>query len=296
MAFCQYCGTNLEEGAVCNCEGAVQARTASAPAPAPNVSAPTPAPAPAYAPAPPAAPNQAAETAKATMNEVSGTLKAFVKDPMAVTSSEKDMGLFAALTLLAVQALLFTILVWVFTADMRESITDAIKSIKDSGMKPSEITAYLKDMGMNYSSGGFIFNLIVTSLLNSGIIFGALFICAKIFKSNDDYKKILSTVSLASIPWSILFVLFTLVRFVVESPSKGLANILVAVTIFIFVSSICLLFSGLTKSIQNGYKRMLSVSLAYGVGVPVYFFLLGKLLEKAPVIGQFIGSATNIFK
>lgn len=307
MAFCQYCGTKLEDGTECACEAAVKARgevSGDSGAPAEPVTAqgtPTEsiepaapsapeapvepaapaAPAPAMAPeveapAPVAAPSsqgQVSETAKATANEVAETFKAFVKDPMAVTSSEKDMGLFAALTLLALQALCFTFLVWILTSDLREGL--------------AELSKYSKDY--SYSNFGTFIQLLISSLLNSAVIFGLLFACAKMFKSNGDYKKVLSTVSLASIPWSVLWLLFIIVKFIVSKPSQGLIAIITALTIFIMVASICLLFEGIAKSIKNGYMRMLSVSLTYGVGVPLYFWILYKFFEKSPLISEFTG-------
>ncbi|WP_026652434.1 hypothetical protein [Butyrivibrio proteoclasticus] len=63
MAFCKFCGSKLEDGQLCNCEGAVAERAAAANAqaaapvaPAAPVEQPTPAPAPAAQPVQAAAP------------------------------------------------------------------------------------------------------------------------------------------------------------------------------------------------------------------------------------------------
>ena len=184
---------------------------------------------------------------KETMEEVKGTMKLFLKDPVQAATNGQYLSKGAALSFLGIQTLSFWFLIW-FTTNI--------------------------NWGFPLPTNMYVYSIILGAL-NTAVILGMLLVTPKILKIEIDKLKVLSTTALASIPWTLALLINTLVILIFSG--TVMTTLLIVVILFAFVSSLLLLSAGFTSLIKNGYHRMLTISLTYAIGLPVYMYLFTQI-------------------
>lgn len=226
MKFCEFCGKQLAEGEMCNCEDAKADRLVTG-------------------------------TGSSVSSQIDSmkestflALKGFFKDPVAAIRSQSILSISTSAILLAIEALAFGLLVWI----CRSSIS-----------RTASIASLFYGMLLN--------------ILNIGITFGFLYIFIRLFKAPSDTKRLCSVIAYASIPFSGAFLCAAILSLFV-SGSAAPVIIFGMLMLFSFATSITLLNSGISPLLKDECSGMLAVSLSHGLGIPLYLFIVYKIIES----------------
>lgn len=238
MNYCQYCGAKLENELPCACEEAKKSRGEMA---APAETAPDAGTEPAAvdkektaAAEPSASGPSAGETAKKALGEAKNAVRDFAENPE--SAAKKDMGLYAAIILLAVEIIACAIMCGVAA---------------DAG---------LAWRGALYAA------------LNIVVVYISFFIFDKIFRTKQSPQKLLSIEATASMPWSAFFILTAVLSQSWTEPPSLFA--MFTLFVFAFIISICLIGFGLEKTVESGRRRMLFVSVSMSVAIAAFAYFI----------------------
>ncbi|MCL2166179.1 MAG: hypothetical protein FWH49_02675 [Clostridiales bacterium] len=200
MAFCEFCGKQIEDGTVCECEDS-RAHRLSAQAPPPPTPDAVPSDAPQQTPPQSAAAAQQAghiaQSLKKLCMDGMHTVLTFFKSPSAAVSAACEAENFIqALFFLAVKALVIGIFVPL-------TLSSAVKSL-------------LGYFGMGGMSAGDYFGtflrVILFSVITDVVYFGVAFVAGKIlFKSDVTAKGLLGATGAASLPVTVTFFISCLI-------------------------------------------------------------------------------------
>lgn len=204
MAFCKYCGTQLQEGELCTCEKAVASRTVvePTPAPAPAQEAPAQEAAPAQNPTYPPYPNMNKTTdPNEVLNKIVEVVTGLGKKLVGVYKKPVDESVAYVNEANFINALIFMAL---------EAFGVAFFALAQMG----KISKLFGDEALITLLKTFLFSYIGTAVV-AGLFIGLFFIIFKVIKVDVDIMKILSFVSLKSIvatPIILVALLFTFIN------------------------------------------------------------------------------------
>ena len=274
MAFCKYCGKQLEENQLCDCEKAVASRQPVAEAAAPAEPAQATAPAePAQAaapvtaqaaapvapqPAPQAAPQQpnenlekAKDAAKSTWKSILGILKAPATEGKAFVQNGDNISAYIILALQAIVASIFACVIIGKINDLIGLAGSYLQSIKFSGFTAFVVT--------------FLYSAIL-----SVVMAGALWCGLKILKINVDFNKAIRVVAVRTV--GVLPVMILSIIFFALNVSFG-----IAVFVLSAVLGLCF-FSAALNGVEelNGNKKTYLVFALILVYVIVYALIASK--------------------
>lgn len=203
MAFCKYCGKQLNEGQVCDCPGSVAAGAAQpvtpAPAPAP---APVPTPAPAPAPTPVPTPAQGT-TQQTTGQQASGqtTINITLPDKEKVTATAKNAwgSIIGILKKPATEGAAF-----VARADLTLSICliviQAVCSALFGAFFVGKINGLIRWAGeIKFSGIKAFFLTLLFSVIFSAILMLLFWLAGLITKMKTNWKQMLALVAVRSV-------------------------------------------------------------------------------------------------
>lgn len=117
----------------------------------------------------------------------------------------------------------------------------------------------------------FPFTVLLLAAIEIGLMFGCLYLMLKFFKSRKDAMQILSSLAIASIPWSrALFVMAILMLALGASGISGM--VILMLIIFAAVSSICLLEISLHDDGISNLNNLLIISVSYAVQFVLFLY------------------------
>lgn len=214
MAFCKYCGTQLQEGELCNCEKAVAARTVVEPAPAPAPEAAQAAPeaaqaAPEGAAAQPAQDilNQGKEVALGVFNKLLALWKKPAEESKAFVQTGKTSDAIIILVLEAVLAAFFAM------AQVGKVVGTYIDEMKQSLGGLGSMMEQQFNIEIPYGDIFFYALLIIAGI---EVIFLVAYIVANaILKLNvkaDQWLRVVSLRGVAAIPFTAAAILVTFIN------------------------------------------------------------------------------------
>lgn len=172
--FCSYCGKQLEDGAVCDCPGAVAAMEESAAQAAAQTAA---------------APQQsvAANKAKGILNDAVAYFKAYIKTPAAaVTGVLKTGKLTMSIVWMAVNALLLGIFMY---AGFSKIIDIAQEGIEEYGGEIEVAVPFITTI---------IFGILITAILLA-LVSLAVFAIVRIAGVNATFRQVVVTVGCSTV-------------------------------------------------------------------------------------------------
>ena len=190
MAFCKYCGKELGEGELCDCEKAVAARAAEAQAAAQPQAAPQAAPEVQTAPQPQAAPQTAinAETVAAVKGAAGNAFKVALgvlkKPTTGVREYVKEGTWMSSGILLGINALVYAI----FTAIIVGQINKAMGGLYKIGAGPFFVT-------------------ILYAAVTYAALAGLSLLMSKFFKLSDGFKESVNLIAARSVMITLMVVL-----------------------------------------------------------------------------------------
>lgn len=274
MAFCKYCGTQLQEGELCNCEKAVAARTVVEPTPAPT-------PAPEAAQTAQAAPEAGAQTAQQAQDlfgqgkeaalGIFNKLMAIWKNPAGEGKELVANGKTSdAVILIVIQAVLSGFLTMAIVGKFLESYMKAMSGI--NGMLGS---LGGQSMKIELPYGEMFFWTAFMSLGVAGIFFAVYYVAGMILKLQAKPAQFLRVVALRAAA-AIPFAAVALVVSFIDPTWSLLVNC--AAGIFAFALS----FVG-AKAIDNisENKSVYLVPIVELVATVVIFFIAKSMLGDA---------------
>jgi hypothetical protein len=274
--FCGFCGSQLEEGALCNCPEAIKERQKaqaavspppvypSAPSPAAYVSPP---PAPVYQSAPGAgmSVNVNIDVSKASefLKTLLVTFLGFFVSPFQTARDVRDnCSYLRSFFLIGIQALLLGALACTVIGRGLGAASD-----------------YL---GINYFQM-FIYTFLLTAAY-SIILAAAVFLFSKVFKISGSFAKFLASVAAGAVPMSIaaLVLLLMSVIFGVALFSNTLLFSLTA-CVFLTATGIagCLLFALINENSDGANKSIFTLILASMCAIFVFLFVVISIVSQS---------------
>lgn len=279
MAFCRYCGTQIEDGKICSCPQAQQAAAQAAPQVAP-MQPPVAPVQPPVAPAAPAAPNAISVAFKNLLPFV----KSYVASPKAATKelvAKKDVvmaSIFAAFHMLI--SILFFVSV--------------LGTLKSSVLSIVGVAGSLVSGALNISLP--VFPLILSGIVAAAVTIGlstcALVVVAKLSKTNFSFAEAYVTAALGSFYPSVILVaamILSLISGVVMAVVAAVALVVWAIVAVSDVKTFC----GYDATVSTKNEAILTVVFFVVILVAAWiaFALLKWDLSNIKIAGQKVGDA-----
>ena len=305
MAFCKYCGKELQDGEVCTCQesvAAAQAASAAEAAPVPEA-APAPqaasateaAPAPETASAPQAAPAGGTSGAGAQVPSIDtekllgsvkeaakGFLNIFARPATAGREFVANTNLTASLFIIIVQVLLSSFFALILAARINSMVR-----------KTLGLAASFLGMGTKVTviSGAKAFFLtLLFSILASGLLLLLFLLASLILKAQASWKQLVALVAVRSV---------AIAPFILLSWFLALINPIVGTCLFF--GSFLLAMTFLQESVKGieGFKdnkALYAVFIVMIIFILVCYFVLSKTAGwfLSSSITDFIGNSSNL--
>ena len=282
MAFCKYCGKELQDGEVCTCQESVAASQA---APA-QEAAPTPqaTPAPEAASAPQSAPAggtsgvgaqvPSIDTEKllgSVKEAVKGFLNVFAKPATAGREFVANTGLATSLFIIIVQVLLSSFFALILAARINSMVRKTIgfaASFLGMGTKVTVI-----------SGAKAFFLTLLFSILASGLLLVLFLLASLILKAQASWKQLVALVAVRSVAIAPFILLSWFI--VLINPVAGTC---------LFFGSILLAMAFLQESVK-GIEGFKDSKALYTVFIVLVIFILVCLFVLSKTAGWFLSSS-----
>jgi len=215
------------------------------------------------------------EMAKGIFDEVKNVVTGISKDPTGIAKNSGEMSFGASLSLLCLEALSIFLILW-------SVISKVVSVIKESmGMFATAIKV----------PGTIYFYSLLAGILSVALLFCALWVSGKIFKSTLDTKGLLSSMAVASIPRAAANLVVMILVFILGLTNTLMMYLVVLASTFGMIMGYYLLEISMRRLVPQKTNNMLIIAVAYAIQQVAFMFVTSGMVNS--LLEKFTGSSLS---